>query len=74
MPIPGTQAATFRIGEKIQVNAEVRDGWMTLETGKAVIDLLNPSQMSKILLEFILAEQASASVCVQAIASVLTIL
>ena len=33
---------------------------LDVETGKAVIELLNPSPMSKMLLEFILAEQVNA--------------
>ena len=33
---------------------------LDVETGKAVIDLLNPNPMGKIFLEFILAEEANA--------------
>lgn len=33
---------------------------LDMETGKAVIELLNPSAMGKMLLELILAEQVNA--------------
>ena len=38
----------------------VKRVWLDVETGKAVIELLNPSSMGKILFELILAEKASA--------------